>query len=83
MPGLIRALFVAGHGTYGARRVLLDIREAGETSSEYRLARVMRVNNVRVRRGYRARRRPGTAVTEPLFFAGPQPLSGEQMDLLD
>lgn len=30
---LIRASFVASHGIYGAPRVLLDLREAGETSA--------------------------------------------------
>jgi transposase InsO family protein len=33
---LIRASFVASHGIYGAPRVFLDLREAGETCSKHR-----------------------------------------------
>ncbi len=39
---LIRASFVASHGIYGAPRVFLDLREAGETCSNHRVARLMR-----------------------------------------
>jgi hypothetical protein len=39
---LIRASFVASHGIYGAPRVFLDLREAGETCSKHRVARLMR-----------------------------------------
>jgi putative transposase len=35
---LIRAAFVASHGIYGAPRVFLDLREAGETCSKRRVA---------------------------------------------
>ncbi|MBY0271332.1 MAG: IS3 family transposase [Burkholderiales bacterium] len=52
---LIRASFVASHGVYGAPRVFLDLREAGETCSKHRVARIMRVNNIRARYGYRTR----------------------------
>ena len=38
----IRALFNASHGIYGAPRVFLDLREAGETCSKHRVARLMR-----------------------------------------
>ena len=37
---LIRASFVASHGIYGAPRVFLDLREAGETCSKHRVARL-------------------------------------------
>lgn len=33
---LIRASFIASHGIYGAPRVFLDLREAGETCSKHR-----------------------------------------------
>ena len=56
--GLIKASFVASHGIYGARRVFLDLREAGETCSKHRVARLMRINNIRAGRGYRVRRQP-------------------------
>ena len=39
---LIRASFVASHGIYGAPRVFLDLREAGETCSKHRVMRLMR-----------------------------------------
>ncbi len=52
---LIRASFVASHGIYGAPRVFLDLREAGETCSKHRVARLMRVNGIRAVRGYRVR----------------------------
>src|SRR6516225_4460174 len=39
---LIRASFTASHGIYGAPRVFSDLREAGETCSKHRLARLMR-----------------------------------------
>jgi hypothetical protein len=35
---LIRASFTAGQGIYGAPRVFLDLREAGETCSKHRVA---------------------------------------------
>jgi putative transposase len=54
---LIRASFVASHGIYGAPRVFLDLREAGETCSKHRVARLMRVNKIRAVRGYRTRQR--------------------------
>ena len=43
---LIRASFVASQGIYGAPRVFLDLREAGETCSKHRVARLMRENNL-------------------------------------
>jgi putative transposase len=52
---LIRASFVASHGVYGAPRVFLDLREAGETCSKHRVMRLMRVNKIRAARGYRVR----------------------------
>ena len=53
---LIRASFLASQGIYGAPRVFLDLREAGETCSKHRVARLMRVNNLRALHGYRMRR---------------------------
>ena len=53
---LIRASFVASQGLYGAPRVFLDLREAGETCSKHRVARLMRVNNLRALHGYHTRR---------------------------
>jgi putative transposase len=53
---LIRASFTASHGIYGAPRVFLDLREAGETCSKHRVARLMRVHRLRALHGYRTRR---------------------------
>jgi len=53
---LIRAAFVASQGIYGAPRVFLDLREAGETCSKHRVARLMRENRLRALHGYRTRR---------------------------
>jgi putative transposase len=53
---LIRASFIASHGIYGAPRVFLDLREARETCSKHRVARLMRENNLRALHGYRIRR---------------------------
>ena len=52
---LIHASFTASHGIYGSPRVFLDLREAGETCSKHRVARLMRVNKIRALHGYRTR----------------------------
>src|SRR5579871_183795 len=52
---LIRASFKASHGIYGSPRVFLDLREAGETCSKHRVARLMRVNKIKALHGYRTR----------------------------
>ena len=49
---LIRASFIASHGIYGAPRVFLDLREAGQACSKHRVARLMRENNLRALHGY-------------------------------
>ncbi len=53
---LIRASFTASQGIYGAPRVFLDLREAGETCSKHRVAHLMRENGLRALHGYRTRR---------------------------
>jgi len=53
---LIRASFIASQGIYGAPRVFLDLREAGETCSKHRVERLMRLNGLRALHGYRTRR---------------------------
>lgn len=54
--GLIRAAYAASHSVYGAPRIFLDLREAGETCSKHRVARIMRANNLKALHGYRAPR---------------------------
>lgn len=56
---LIRASYAASHGVYGAKRVFLDLREAGETCSKHRVARLMRVNKIKALHGYRTPRYSG------------------------
>lgn len=53
---LIRASFTASQGIYGAPRVFLDLREAGEICSKHRVARLMRENGLRALHGHRTRR---------------------------
>lgn len=53
---LIRASFEASQGVYGAPRVFLDLREARETCSKHRVARLMRESGLRALHGYRTRR---------------------------
>lgn len=53
---LIRASFKASYGIYGAPRIFLDLREAGETCSKHRVARLMRVNKIKALHGYRTQR---------------------------
>ena len=63
---LIQKSFVASHGIYGAPRVFLDLREAGETCSKHRVARLMRENNLRALHGYRTRRLPAGRPSVPI-----------------
>jgi putative transposase len=51
--GLIRASYTASGGVYGAPRIFLDLREAGETCSKHRVQRLMRVHNIQANYGYR------------------------------
>lgn len=53
---LIRASYSASRGVYGANRVFLDIREAGEVCGKNRVARIMRINQIKALRGYKAPR---------------------------
>jgi putative transposase len=53
---LIRASFKASHGIYGAPRIFLDLREAGEGCSKHRVARLMRINKIKALHGYRTQR---------------------------
>jgi len=63
---LIRASWEASGRVYGCKRVLLDLREAGETCGRHRVARLMRVNNIRAINGYRA---PKGQLSRPSLLA--------------
>lgn len=54
--GQIRDSYVASGGVYGYRRVLGDLREAGETCGKHRVAKIMRANRIKAVRGYKAPR---------------------------
>ncbi len=51
---LIRAAYTASYGVYGAPRIFLDFGEVTETWSRYRVARIMRADNMNALHGYRA-----------------------------
>ena len=53
LVGLIRASYLASGRVYGAPRIFLDLREAGETCSKHRVARLMRLHKIRATPGYR------------------------------
>lgn len=67
---LIRASYTASQGIYGAPRVFLDLREAGESCSKHRVARLMREAGLRALHGYRTRRwtvgKPATLIPNHL-----------------
>ena len=54
---LIRESCAASSGVYGYPRVFADLREAGETCGKHRVARIMRENQIKALRGYKAPRR--------------------------
>ena len=53
----VRASYAASSGVYGAPRVFLDLREAGENCGKHRVARIMRDNKIKALRNYKAPRR--------------------------
>lgn len=52
----IHASHTASGRIYGANRVFADLREAGETCSRNRVARLMRINKIKAIRGYKTPR---------------------------
>jgi len=45
--GLINNFWLDSDGIYGSPRIYLDLRESGETCGENRVAKIMRMNNIR------------------------------------
>tara|TARA_B100001057_G_scaffold445960_1_gene484062 strand:- start:4646 stop:5218 length:573 start_codon:yes stop_codon:yes gene_type:complete len=50
----ILASYQGSSGVYGAPRVFLDLREAGETCGKNRVARLMKEHKIKALRGYKA-----------------------------
>jgi putative transposase len=64
--GLIRESHEASGRTYGAPRILCDLRELGERVGKNRVAKIMKRNNIRAQRGYK---QPGFRYTKPAVSA--------------
>jgi putative transposase len=52
----IRTSYAASGGIYGYRRVHLDLREMGESCGKHRVARIMKVNDIKAIHGYKVPR---------------------------
>jgi putative transposase len=52
---LIRQFYIASGATYGSPWIHRDMREAGETCSVHRVARIMRENKLKAQIGYKRR----------------------------
>lgn len=52
---LIKESYIASGGTYGSPWIHRDLREAGESCSVHRVAKIMRLNNLRAQIGYKRR----------------------------
>ena len=50
---LIRSSYTASSGVYGYRRVYLDLREIGESCGKHRVARIMKINDIKAIHGYK------------------------------
>jgi putative transposase len=64
----IREVFADSDQTYGSPRVVMDLRDAGETCSLNRVARLMRLAGIKAR--HKRRRLPGQ-VTSPVHSVAP------------
>ena len=53
---LIRESYAASGGVYGSPRITMDLRELGEHCSKHRVARLMKINQIKALRGYKAPR---------------------------
>ncbi|WP_445427347.1 IS3 family transposase [Alishewanella sp. HL-SH05] len=51
----INAFYIASGGTYGSPWIHRDLREAGETCSVHRVAKIMRLNRLKAQIGYKRR----------------------------
>ncbi len=55
MLTLIRQSYIASGATYGSPWIHCDLREAGESCSVHRVARIMREHKIRAQIGYKRR----------------------------
>jgi putative transposase len=51
----INTFYIASGGTYGSHLIHRDLREAGETCSVHRVAKIMRLNRLKAQIGYKRR----------------------------
>lgn len=51
----IKEFYIASGGTYGSPWIHRDLREAGETCSVHRVAKIMRINKLKAQIGYKRR----------------------------
>jgi putative transposase len=70
----IRTIFASSDSTYGSPRVVLDLRDAGETCSVNRVARLMQIAGLKAR--HKRRRLPGQ-VASPVHSVAPNLLDRE------
>ena len=52
---LIRKFYIGSGGTYGSPWIFRDLREAGESCSVHRVAKIMRKNGIKAQIGYKRR----------------------------
>ena len=60
--GLIRESYEASGRTYGAPRILCDLREVGECVDKNRIPKIMKRHKISPQRGYK---QPGVRYTKP------------------
>ncbi|MCF6193651.1 MAG: IS3 family transposase [Kangiellaceae bacterium] len=63
---LIKHSYQASGKIYGSRRIWCDLREIGEKVSRNRVAKIMKVNNIKAQRGYK---KPGYKYHKPAVAA--------------
>ncbi len=65
----IRSSVAVSNGIYGSQRVFLELREAGETYSKERVARLMRANCIWPVRGYIRKSRASAKLSDLIVNA--------------
>ncbi|BEP64461.1 hypothetical protein GmRootV213_50150 (plasmid) [Variovorax sp. V213] len=65
--GLLKHAWLESGGVYGYRKLTMDMRDLGETCGKHRVARLLKLEGLRSRTGYR--RRPGSRGGKPAVVA--------------